>query len=167
MIDPEAPRRLPSLQRHQQQFLRRLWAGAGFVLAAVVMSLLTEPLANLMFTDGNEVLGSWMTLPLTAMNVVLFLLAYAMPMALVGIGLAVPVVAAVRFCELAHHPRHPSAARRKLIGRGSAVQLAVAETLVLAAVAVGVVYALNPGQPTDHGLAEPKLTFVPRLTVGN
>ncbi len=107
MYDPRARRRPTTVEKSVRTFYRMALWGAVLVALAILVSMFTGPATDLLHRRWSEAGGSMVTGAISVgVNSALYLLAYLLPMAMVAGGVALPVLALVRFREFALHPRH-------------------------------------------------------------
>lgn len=164
MFDPRARRRPTPAEKSIRTFYRLALAGAVMVALAILVSMFTGPVTDLIHREWATAEGNLLTKALTVgVNATLYLLAYMLPMALVAGGVALPVIALVRFREFALHPRH----RHAPAERTTRFPLRTAWLLVLAEVPALVVFAafamtaLNASDTRNPGLGNKTIYLDP------
>lgn len=161
MYDPRARRRPTSAERSLRTFYRMALLGGVLVALAVLASMFTGPATELIERRWSEASGSFISKVVSVtLNSTLYLLAYLLPMLLVAGGVAMPVIALVRFREFALHPRHrvPDGPRFPLRTAWLLVLAEVPALILFAAAAmtlVGTTDARNPGLNNQEIYLEP------------
>ncbi|MEM7576266.1 MAG: hypothetical protein AAF328_02220 [Planctomycetota bacterium] len=164
MFDPRARRRPTPAEKSIRAFYRLALTGAAMVALAILVSTFTGPVNELIHREWATAEGNLATKALTVgVNATLYLLAYLLPMLLVAGGVALPVVALVRFRDFALHPKH----RRTNTDDAPRFPLRTAWLLVLAEVPALVLFAalamtaLNASEPHNPGLGDQEIFLDP------
>lgn len=161
MFDPRARRRPTPAEKSVRTFYRLALTGAVLVALAVLISLCTGPVTELVQREWSTAEGNVITKMMTVgVNSTLYLLVFVVPMLLVAGGVALPVIALVRFRDFALHPRH-----RATHGdaAGPRFPLRTAWLLVLAEVPVLVLFAafamasLSSSEPRNPGIGNQEI----------
>ncbi|MEM8782016.1 MAG: hypothetical protein AAGE65_04080 [Planctomycetota bacterium] len=163
MFDPYARRRPTPAEKSIRTFYRMALSGAVLVGLAVLVSLFTAPATALLHREWAASEGSLIVNSLSAgVNSTLYLMVYVLPMMLMAGGVALPVIALVRFRDFALHPRYRRGNRAT-----PHFPLRTAWLLVLAEVPALVVFAalamttLGSAQTRNPGIGEPQIYLAP------
>lgn len=150
MFDPHARRRTSPVQRGLVAFYRFALLGALLVALAVAIASLTGLASELLHREWSASDGNLITKTVSVlMRSSVYLLVFILPMVLLAAGVALPVMAYVRFRDFATHPRNRQQLGRFALRRAWVLVLfEVPALLVLGALAMTQVSndaARNPG----------------------
>ncbi len=156
MIDPKASRRPSTSQQAKHSFMRCVWAGPTLIVAAVVASILSSPVREIVHNPQlpNDLFAQSILL---SFNYSMYLLTFIVPSALAAAGLGVPILGYMRYADFAQQPKVAYADGVKVFPVQRAGMIVAAETVALLLVCSLAFIWANPADSRNAGIDEPEL----------